>query len=40
MRRYHPDRHNGSPQKLKAATELSMRVSEAYNGLVDYLEKK
>lgn len=40
MRKYHPDMHAGSPQKQKAATELSMRVTTAYNGLVAYLDKK
>ena len=40
MRKYHPDMHAGSPQKQKAATELSMRVTTAYNGLVAQFEKK
>jgi DnaJ-domain-containing protein 1 len=40
MRKYHPDMHAGNPQRQKAATELSMRVTTAYNGLVAYLEKK
>lgn len=40
MRKYHPDMHAGSPGKQKAATELSMRVTAAYNGLVAHLEKK
>jgi DnaJ-domain-containing protein 1 len=40
MRKYHPDMHAGNPQKQKAATELSMRVTTAYNGLVEHLEKK
>jgi DnaJ-domain-containing protein 1 len=40
MRKYHPDMHAGSPQKQKAATELSVRVTTAYNGLVEHLEKK
>lgn len=40
MRKYHPDMHAGNPQKQKAATELSMRVTTAYNSLVVYLEKK
>lgn len=40
MRKYHPDMHAGNPQKQKAATELSMRVTTAYNNLVDHLEKK
>ncbi len=40
MRKYHPDMHAGNPQKQKAATELSMRVTTAYNSLVDYLDSK
>jgi DnaJ-domain-containing protein 1 len=40
MRRYHPDMHAGNPQKQKAATELSVRVTAAYNGLVEILEKR
>jgi DnaJ-domain-containing protein 1 len=40
MRKYHPDMHAGNPQKQKAATELSMRVTAAYNGLIAHLEKK
>lgn len=40
MRKYHPDMHAGNPQKQKAATELSMKVTAAYNGLVAHLEKK
>jgi DnaJ-domain-containing protein 1 len=39
MRKYHPDMHAGNPQRQKAATELSMRVTAAYNGLVAHLEK-
>ena len=40
MRKYHPDMHASSPQKQKAANELSLRVTAAYNGLTEYLEKK
>ena len=40
MRKYHPDMHAGNPAKQKAATELSLRVSAAYNGLVTHMEKK
>ena len=40
MRKYHPDVHAGDPSKLKAATELSMRVTTAYNGLTAHLDKK
>jgi DnaJ-domain-containing protein 1 len=39
MRKYHPDLHNGNSQKQKAANELSLRVTAAYNGLCDHLEK-
>lgn len=37
MRKYHPDMHAGNPQKQKAANELSMRVTTAYNGLQAHL---
>jgi DnaJ-domain-containing protein 1 len=37
MRKYHPDMHAGNPQKQKAANELSMRVTTAYNGLQTHL---
>ena len=40
MRKYHPDMHAGNPQRQKAATELSMRVTAAYNGLVTHLDHK
>jgi DnaJ-domain-containing protein 1 len=30
MRKYHPDRHAGSPAKQKAATELAQKLSQAY----------
>jgi DnaJ-domain-containing protein 1 len=40
MRKYHPDMHASTPQKQKAATELSVKVTAAYNGLVAHFEKK
>ena len=40
MRRYHPDMHAGNPGKLKAANEMSMRVTGAYNGLGAHHENK
>lgn len=40
MRKYHPDMHAGNPQKEKAATELSLKVTAAYNGLVAHFEKQ
>lgn len=38
MRKYHPDRHAGNPKKQKAATELTMRVTQAYNALEEHLK--
>lgn len=34
---YHPDRHASDPKKYKAATEITRRLTEAYNGLTRYL---
>jgi len=33
MRKYHPDMHSGSPDKQRVATELSQRLTSAYNEL-------
>ena len=33
MRQHHPDMNGGSPQKLKAATERSMKLTAAYQEL-------
>lgn len=40
MRRYHPDLHGQSPKKQKAATELSMQVTRAYELLERHLQGK
>jgi DnaJ-domain-containing protein 1 len=40
MRKYHPDLHVQSPQKQKAATELTMQVTQAYNELEIHLNRK
>ncbi len=40
MRKYHPDLHVGNPKKQKAATELTMRVTQAYNELEEHLKNK
>jgi DnaJ-domain-containing protein 1 len=37
MRQYHPDRFVNDPEKLRAATEMARRLTEAYNGLTRYL---
>jgi DnaJ-domain-containing protein 1 len=39
MRKYHPDRHVGAPHKQKAATELTMRVTQAYNEILRHLKE-
>jgi DnaJ-domain-containing protein 1 len=34
---YHPDRHANDPEKYKAATEVTRKLTEAYNGLTRHL---
>lgn len=34
---YHPDKFATDPEKQKAATEVTRRLTEAYNGLTRYL---
>lgn len=34
---YHPDKFATDPEKQKAATEITRRLTEAYNGLTRYL---
>ncbi len=38
VRLYHPDRFANDPEKLRAATEVSRRLTEAYNGLSQLFE--
>jgi curved DNA-binding protein CbpA len=33
MRKYHPDMHSGNPDKQRLATDLSQRLTTAYNEL-------
>jgi hypothetical protein len=33
MRKYHPDMHSGNPEKQRIATDLSQRLTMAYNEL-------
>jgi DnaJ-domain-containing protein 1 len=37
MRRYHPDLHTGTPEKQRAATDLTQRLTEAYKTLEKHL---
>ena len=40
MKRYHPDKHLGDPERHKAATELAQSLTRAYTALVEILGKK
>jgi len=37
LRRYHPDKHAGDPEKARVAHEVSQQINEAYNGLKKHL---
>jgi DnaJ-domain-containing protein 1 len=39
MRKYHPDRHAGSPEKQRAATELAQKLTESYKLLEKHLRR-
>jgi DnaJ-domain-containing protein 1 len=39
MRKYHPDLHGGSPEKSRAATDLTQRLTEAYKTLEKHLRR-
>jgi len=39
MRKYHPDLHTGRPDKQKAATDLTQRLTEAYKTLDKHLRR-
>lgn len=39
MRKYHPDRHAGSPEKQRAANEVTQRLTEAYKLLEKQLRR-
>jgi DnaJ-domain-containing protein 1 len=39
MRKYHPDLHGGSPDKQRAATDLTQRLTDAYKTLERHLRK-
>ena len=40
MRRYHPDRHTGDPDKAELANELTVRLRQSYERLDAYLAKE
>ncbi len=37
LKKFHPDRFANDPEKLKVATEVTRKLTEAYNGLLHYL---
>ena len=39
IRKYHPDLHGSTPQKQKAANELTVQVTQAYNELEIHLKR-
>jgi DnaJ-domain-containing protein 1 len=39
MRKYHPDLHAGTPDKQRAATDLTQRLTEAYKTLEKHLRR-
>ena len=40
MRKYHPDMHSQNPEKQRIATDLSQRLTMAYNDLVRHLSSR
>ena len=39
MRKYHPDLHGGAPEKYRAATDLTQRLTQAYKTLEKHLRR-
>jgi DnaJ-domain-containing protein 1 len=39
MRKYHPDLHGGTPEKHRAATDLTQRLTQAYKTLEKHLRR-
>jgi DnaJ-domain-containing protein 1 len=39
MRKYHPDLHGGTPDKSRAATDLTQRLTQAYKTLEKHLRR-
>ncbi len=40
MRKYHPDKHIGDPERHKASTELAQSLTRAYQALMTHLGSK
>ena len=39
MRRYHPDRHSGDPEREKLATEISQELTRAYDAVMENIKR-
>ena len=39
MRKYHPDLHGGTPEKHRAATDLTQRLTQSYKTLEKHLRR-
>lgn len=39
MRRYHPDRHSGDPERERLATELSQELTRAYDAVIENIKR-
>ena len=40
LNRYHPDKHQGTPEKLETANEITMRVRESYEKILSFLKNR
>jgi DnaJ-domain-containing protein 1 len=40
LNRYHPDKHQGTPEKLDTANAITVKVREAYEKLVSFLQDR
>ena len=40
LNRYHPDKHQGTPEKLETANEITMRVRESYEAILSFLKDR
>jgi len=40
LSRYHPDKHQGTPEKLETANEITMRVRESYEKILSFLKNR
>lgn len=39
MRKYHPDRHSGDPERERLATEISQELTRAYDAVMEHIKR-